>query len=458
MGRMSDEAPPSLLQILEDEGIDPARLRETLAPLHPVDLAELLADLEADDRVRVLTTLEPDRAGLVFRSLPHDQRLAVIDAAGEDLLTPILDELSAGDLADVIDHLPVHKERALMARLQEDRREDVQELRRYPPDSAGGMMTKNYVAVPENYTSGEAIRAIQGAVTAETVSNIYAVDADGRLVGVCGIGSVLIHPPDAVVADFMHRDVHFVGVLVDREEVARTARRYKLKAVPVVDNDMKLAGVITLRDLLDVVHEEADEDVMNVAGAGTVHPVHAGVWDRVSGRLPWLGTAMAIELGLAWVMKGHEDTLVQVASLTFFVPIIMAMGGNVGLQSSTTVVRGLATGDIGVGRALRVVLMESRSGLLLGVLCGLLTGVMAWIMNGSTALSARLAAIVTISMVVSVSVAAALGSIIPFLLQRMKRDPAVASGPFITAMNDLLNVTLYLSLAAFLLSRGFLRA
>lgn len=453
---MNDEAPQSLEQILEDEGIEPARLRETLAPLHPVDLAELLTDLDPEDRVRILTMLEPERAARVLEALPHDARVAVIGQGGEDRLSPVIDQMSAEAIADVIDHLPVHREKTLMSRLEAEHREDVQELRQYAPETAGGMMTKNYVAVPESFTAGETVRAIQGAVTTATVSNVYVVDADDRLVGVCGIGSVLIHSPETPIADFMHRDVHFVGVNVDQEEVARTARRYKLKAVPVIDNTMRLVGVVTLRDLLDVVSQEADEDVLSVAGAGTVHPVHSPVLDRVRSRLPWLAAAMVIELGLAWVMKGYETTLAQIAALTFFVPIIMAMGGNVGLQSSTTVVRGLATGDITAGKTFRVILMEARSGVLLGLVCGLITGAMAWIMHLSHRAALSLAAIVSLSMIMSISIAAALGSIIPFVLQRMKRDPAVASGPFITAMNDMLNVTIYLTLAAFLISQGFL--
>jgi magnesium transporter len=454
---MPEETPQTLAQILEDEGLEPGRLRDYLAPIHPVDLADLLEDLGLDDRVRILESLEPERAAAVLETLPPEARAALIDHAGEDRLMRAIDSMSAGKIAEIIDHLPAHKERSVISQLDREHREDVQDLRQYRPGTAGAKMTKNFVAVPEDFTAGQALRAIQGAVNSETVSVLYVVDANDRIVGVCGLGSLLTHSPETPIADFMRKEIHFVGVNVDQEEVARTARKYRLKAVPVVDNSMRLVGVVTLRDLLEVVHEEANEDVMSVAGAGMVHPVHSSVWARVRGRLPWLGCALVIELVLAWILSGHDDMLKQVTALTFFVPVIMAMGGNVGLQSSTTVVRGLATGDIGVGKVLRVVLMESRSGLVLGVLCGFVTGLTAWVILPH-GYAVHMALIVTFCMVTSVSIASTIGACIPFVLHRLKRDPASASGPFITAFNDMLNVTIYLTLASILIALGALKA
>jgi len=450
-----DEEPATLAQILEDEGLDPAHLREILEPIHPVDLAEAVYDLAPEDQARVLETLEPERAAAVLEAIPPEMRASIIDLAGEARLMGVIDSMSPKAISEIIDHLPAHKERNVISQLDGEQREEIEDHRQYAPQTAGAKMTRNYVAVPENFTAGEALRTIQGAVNSETVSNLYVVDEHDHMVGVCGLGSLMTHSAETPLSEFMRREVHFVGVNVDQEEVARMARKYRLKAVPVVDNQMQLVGVVTLRDLLEVVHEEANEDVMSVAGAGHVHPVHSSVWSRVRGRLPWLGCALVIELLLAWILAKHEDMLQQVTALTFFVPVIMAMGGNVGLQSSTMVVRGLATGDIGIGKILRVVLMESRSGLVLGVLCGVVTGVTAWtILPKATAL--HMAMVVTFCMVSSVSIASTIGACIPFLLHRLKRDPASASGPFITAFNDMLNVTIYLTLASILIRLGAL--
>ena len=454
---MPEESPATLAQMLEDEGLEPERLREILEPIHPVDLAEAVAELNPDDQARVLETLDPERSADVLEALPPETRAALIDRAGEDRLMRAIDAMSPKAVAEIIDHLPAHKERAVISRLDEEQREAIESRHQYAPETAGAIMTTNYVAVPEDFTANQALRAIQGAVNTETVSNLYVIDANDRMVGVCGLGALMTHAPETPLADFMRREVHFVGVNVDREEVARLARKYRLKAVPVVDNEMRLAGVVTLRSLLEVVHEEANEDVMSVAGAGHVHPVHGTVWARVRGRVPWLACALVIELLLAWILSAHNAMIEKVAALTFFIPVIMAMGGNVGLQSSTTVVRGLATGDIGVGKLLRVVLSESRSGLVLGVLCGFITGLTAWvILPGGYAV--HMALIVTFCMVTSVSIASTIGACIPFVLHRLKRDPASASGPFITAFNDMLNVTIYLTLASILLSRGVLHA
>ncbi|HKS16851.1 MAG TPA: magnesium transporter, partial [Planctomycetota bacterium] len=440
-----------------DEGLDPAKLREILEPVHPVDLAEAVVELPPDDQVRVLESLEPERAAAILEALPPELRASIIDHAGEDRLMGVIDSMSPQAVAQIIDHLPAHKEHAVISQLDGDQREQIADHLQYAPQTAGAKMTKNYVAVPEDFTAGEALRAIQGAVNSETVSNLYIVDEHDHIVGVCGLGSLMTHSPETPLAEFMRREVHFVGINVDQEEVARLARKYRLKAVPVVDNEMHLAGVVTLRDLLEVVHEEANEDVMSVAGAGHVHPVHSSVWSRVHGRLPWLGCALVIELILAWILAKHEDMLRQVTALTFFVPVIMAMGGNVGLQSSTMVVRGLATGDIGIGKVLRVILMESRSGGVLGLMCGFVTGLTAWtILPGDMAL--HMALVVTFCMVTSVSIASTIGACIPFVLHRLKRDPASASGPFITAFNDMLNVTIYLTLASILIRFGALKA
>jgi magnesium transporter len=454
---MPEDSPATLAQMLEDEGLEPARLREILEPIHPVDLADAVEELGADDQARVLETLGPSRAAAVLEALPAPTRAAIIDRAGEDRLMGVIDAMSPKAVAEIIDHLPAHKELAMISKLEGEQREEIEDRLQYEPRTAGAKMTRNYVAVPENFTAGQALHAIQGAVNSETVSNLYMVDENDHIVGVSGLGSLMTHSPETPMAEFMRREVHFVGVNVDQEEVARTARKYRLKAVPVVDNEMRLVGVVTLRDLLEVVHEEANEDVMSVAGAGHVHPVLSTVRARVRGRLPWLACALVIELILAWILSGHEDMLRQVAALTFFIPVIMAMGGNVGLQSSTMVVRGLATGDITAGKVVRVVLKETQSGLILGGLCGLVTGLTAWgIISRGAAI--HMALIVTFCMVVSVSIASTIGASIPFILHRLKRDPASASGPFITAFNDMLNVTIYLALASLLLSMGALKA
>jgi magnesium transporter len=436
-----------------DEGLprDPQELRETLAPIHPVDLADLLDDVDLEERVRIFEALDPEKAAQVLAAMPHDYKIELVDRIGEERLAPVIDRMPDSAVADIIDRLPAHREKALLDKVEREHADDIQKLRQYDEKSAGGRMTRNFVTVPETFTAGEVIRAIQGSVDSHTVDFIYVVDDPGRLRGVFSLPKLMIHPPQTPVTAFMRKDISFVGPQTDQEEVARIAQKYRLRHVPVVDNDMRLLGVVTLQDIIEVIKHEASEDIMRLAGADHIDTLRATFLARLKSRIPWLSAAMGIELVLAWVMKAYDRALTA-TTLTYFIPIIMAMGGNVGLQSSTTVVRGLATGTITPGRMLRVVASESRIGLAIGMLAALITGGMAWLMTRSESQAVTLSLIVLTSMFLSMSIACTMGALTPLLLHRMRIDPAVSSGPFITAINDMVNVTLYLTLASLLLS------
>ncbi len=446
--------PENLTELLAQEGLDPGTLRTVLAAVHPVDLAELLDDVDLENRVRIFETLEPERAAQVLTAMPHDYKVELVDRMGEQRLADVIERMPDSAVADILDHLPAHKEKSVMARVEAGMAEDVAQLREYPPNTAGGRMTRNFVAVPDSFSAGDTIKAIQGSVDSHTVDFVYVVDESERLAGVVSLPKLMIHDPEDPVSRFMRREVTFVGPDTDQEEVAKLAQKYRLRHVPVVDPGMKILGVVTLQDIIDVIKSEANEDVMKIAGADHVDPLRAPFSARLKARAPWLAAAMSMELGLAWIMKAYGGTLEKAEALIFFIPIIMAMGGNVGLQSSTTVVRGLATGDIGAGKTMRVVMSEFRVGTVLGICGGLITGLMAMIMQMGVKGAAKMSLIVTASMTLSMSVAATMGAITPLVMHKLKHDPAVASGPFITAVNDVVNVTLYLTVAFLLLSHA----
>lgn len=454
MSEGESSLPENLTELLAQEGLDPQTLRTVLAAVHPVDLAELLDDVDLENRVRIFETLDADRAAQVLSAMPHEYKVELVDRMGEQRLADVIDRMPDYAVADILDHLPAHKEKSVMARVEAEKAQDVAQLREYPPNSAGGRMTRNFVAVPDSFTAEETIKAIQGSVDSHTVDFIYVVDEDGRLEGVVSLPKLMIHKPEEPISSFMRREVTFVGPLIDQEEVAKLAQKYRLRHVPVVDASMRLLGVVTLQDIIDVIKSEANEDVMKIAGADHVDPLRGSLLDRLKARAPWLGAAMSMELALAWIMKGYDHVLAKAGALVFFIPIIMAMGGNVGLQSSTTVVRALATGDVGAGKWFRVVLSEFRVGTILGLIAGLITGTMALVMHMGVADALKMSGIVTASMALSMCVAATMGAITPLVMQRLKYDPAVASGPFITAVNDVVNVTLYLTVAMFLLARA----
>jgi len=448
-----ESLPGSLAELLEREGLDRETLRNCLSAVHPVDLADLLDDVDLEDRVRIFDVLDPDRAAQVLAAMPHDYKVQLVDRMGEDKLGPVVDRMPDSSVADILDHLPRHKEKKFLDKMEKEKASDVIQLRQYPEHSAGGRMTRNFVTVPDTFTAEQTIKAIQGAVDSHTVDFVYVVDDEERLRGVLSLPKLMIHAPETPVAQFMRKDVTFVGPTTDQEEVAKLAQKYRLRHVPVVDNHMKVMGVVTLQDIIDVIRHEANEDIMKMAGAEHVDPLRAPFFQRVKARLPWLGAAMVLELMIAWIMKAYGATLEYLA-LAYFIPVIMAMGGSLGLQSSTIVVRGLATGDISVTKALRVVLGEFRIGVVIGLLAGTVTGSMAFLMHLGVAGATMLALIVFLSMMTSLCVAATMGAFTPLMLQRMKMDPAVASGPFITAVNDVVNVTIYLTMATLLIVKA----
>ena len=433
-------AEESLLALLEEEGLDAARLRDILADIQPVDLAELLADLDSADRARVFPVLDPEQGARVFEVLPLDIKSDLVESLGEERLGAILERVPDEALGELIDKLPLLREQRILARLDQP---DA-----HAPRTAGARMTRNFVVVPEEFTAGEAIRAIQGAVNSETVSNLYVTDEDGRLVGVCGIGGLFTHPPEAPISGFMRREVYFVGLTADQEEVARLARKYRLRAVPVVDNDLRLVGVVTLRDILDVVHEEAGDDMMRMAGSTLVDSLHTPIWKRFKLRLPWLYLTLGGELFIALVISRiFRATLQRAAILAAFMPAIMATGGNVGLQSTTLIIRGLGMGTIRSGQVLRVLGVELRLGLMLGLACGLGAAAIAMGLESGHSQVFKLGTAIFLAMVSATSATSVVGTVEPLLLHRLNLDPATACGPFVTMFNDLFGTTVYFFIA-----------
>jgi magnesium transporter len=446
-----DAVPGGLAEILEQEGLDRDRLREILAPVHPVDLAELLDDVDLEDRVRIFEALDPDRAAQVLAAMPHDYKVELVRRMGEDRLAEVIDRMPDAAVADIIDELPRHKERAILEKLEREKARDVEELRRYPPHTAGGRMTRNFVTVPDTFTAGETIRAIQGAVDPHTVDFVYVVDDAGRLRGVLSLPRLMIHGPETPVSSFMRKDVIFVGPATDQEEVARLAQKYRLRHVPVVDNDMRLLGVVTLQDIIEVIQHEASEDMMKLAGVGMVDSLHTPLRARFRMRLPWLYLTLGGELFIALVLSRiFRATLERASILAAFMPAIMATGGNVGLQSTTMVIRGLGMGTLHRGQFLRVLAREFRLGLLLGVSCGVAASGVAVALEWGHAEVFKLGAAVFAAMVSATAATSLVGTLEPLVLHRLGRDPAAACGPFVTMFNDLFGTTVYFLIATLL--------
>jgi len=354
-------------------------------------------------------------------------------------------------VADIIDHLPLHKEKKVMINVNTTKAADIQALRQYPSNSAGGRMTRNFVTVKPEVTAREVIREIQGAVDPHTVDFIYVIDQEGHLLGISSLARLMLHKPDEPIGSFMRKEISFVGPETDQEEVARMAQKYRIRAVPVVDANLKMLGVVTLQDIVEVIQQEASEDMHKMAGSVIVDSMTTPTLRRYRMRLPWIMLTLGGELFIAVVIsKIFGDTLARAAILAAFMPAITAAGGNVGLQSTTLIVRGLGMGTIRTGQFMKVLMTELRLGLLLGVTCGVAAAGVAMLIEYNYPSVGKLGIAVFLAMVSATGATSLVGAVEPMVLHRLKFDPATACGPFVTMFNDLFGTSVYFLIATLL--------
>ncbi len=446
---MSEEN-PTLSELLEQEGMDHDKIRTLLAAVHPVDIAQDLDEMDLDERIRIFEILDPDIAAQTLTAMGHESKVELVDKMGEEKLGSILDLMSDNAVADILDHLP-HRREKLLINVDTTKKADIEALRQYPPDTAGGRMTRNFVTVPADTTARQVIQEIQGAVDPHTVDFIYITDEQGHLKGISSLARLMLHKPDERIGDFMRKEISVVGPTTNQEEVARLAQKYRIRAVPVVDADMKMMGVVTLQDIVEVIQHEASEDMHKMAGSVNVDTLDAPMFRRYGRRLPWLLLTLAGEMTIAVVISTvFRSTLEKAAILSAFMPAIAATGGNVGLQSTTLIVRGLGMGTIRVSQFLKVVLTELRLGTILGVTCGLAAAGIAMMIEHDHKSVFKLGIAVFAAMISATMATSFGGALAPMILHKLKRDPAIACGPFVTMFNDLFGTSVYFLIATML--------
>ncbi len=423
-----------------------------ISMLHPADLAALFGVLPKAHWPQVVSRLSIARVSDLMEELQDHLRDDLAEHLKPDQLTEAIEEMASDDAADVLADLPEPLARDLIEALPEEDRHEVETLLKYPEDSAGGLMQVELVSVPENATVDQTIDAVRA--NAEEVSTfhfVYVVDDEHRLVGVLNLGALLLAPPDQVIGELVKRNVHVVNPEVDQENVAQMFQRYDLVALPVVDDRGRLLGRILHDDAADVLEEEADEDIMHMAGA-TTRELELVCTDQVlkiaSVRLPWLLATLAGLTVPAFLVSAFQVSFPKMMTLVPFIPVIGAMGGNIGSQSSTIVVRGFATGRVDIHNLRRFLVKELIIGLLMGVACGLLAGVVAIVWRGNP----LLAVTVAVSMLAAMITAALLGVLVPYFFRLVNIDPAIAAGPLVTTINDATAIGIYYVVALALIS------
>ncbi|MCS7172747.1 MAG: magnesium transporter [Armatimonadetes bacterium] len=428
----------------------PEALRALTAELHPADLADLLLQLESSERLTLLFLLDLDRAAQVLEELPDEVRLRLLEHLGDEEASRLILQMDTDEAADVLGELSRDRLRRLLARMGGEAAA-VQELLRYPEDTAGGLMTTEYVAVRDHLRVQDAIGELRRVgQEVELPYYVYVVDPEGRLRGVVSLRDLVVASPDALVREIMRKDPVTVRPEADREEAARLLEKYDLLALPVCDAQGRLLGIITADDLLRVTAEEGTEDVLRLAGAPAPLVGLAGglPWKWVARRAGFLVFNLLLNVVAAVLISRFESILERAVALAFFFPMIAATAGNVGTQSLAVAVRGMATGSLAENRWEGAV-REVRTGAVVGGVCGLLAFLFVALWQGSLVLGL----VVGSAMSLSLTLAAAVGILVPFGFAALRVDPAVASGPLITTLTDNLSLGLYLLLATLVLGR-----
>ncbi len=426
-----------------------SHLRKIVKKTHAADLAAVFQTLSPAHQQRLFELIENrEQKGIILSELDRDTFLDLTEDLDLDELVKILETMANDDVTDLIGQLPAARSSAILEKMKKEHSAQVEGLLSYRDDTAGGIMVTDFIALREDCSAHEAIASLQKEYQdVEMPFYLYAVDENGHLVGVSSLRQLVLVPPETPLKAFMTTDVFSVQTDMDQEEVAKMVARYDILAVPVVDESHRLVGIVTVDDVIDIFRAEATEDILKMAGVGEEFIETKSISKSTRARLPWLFASCLGGIVAFYVINHFESSLSRFAYLAAFIPVIMGMGGNIGTQSSTIVVRGLATGRLSVSDIRTVVFKELIIGGMLGVFYGLLIGGVAQVSYSRLGFALAVALAVLSSM----SVAALVGSLVPMFFARLSIDPAVATGPFVTTAIDIISVFLYFQISTILL-------
>jgi len=416
---------------------------------HAADLSMVFHSLSLAQQRKLFSLItDVEQKGILFSELDEDTFQDLTEDMKIEDIVKILESMPADDVADIIGRLPEEKSKTILDKMKTAESEEVEDLLRYEDDTAGGIMVPDFIALREDVTATEAIQSLQTEHSdVEMAFYLYVVDEYGKLVGVSSLRQLVVVAPETLLKEFMTTDVFSVQTDMDQEEVAKLVARYDILAVPVVDGANRLVGIVTVDDVIDILRKEATEDILKMAGAGEEFVETKSILKSTRIRLPWLFASCLGGIFAFFIIGEFESSLSKIAYLAAFIPVIMGMGGNIGTQSSTIVVRGVATGRINVRDIWSVVFKELSIGIILGVVYGLLIGAVAQFRYSMEALALSVA----LAVVCSMSIAALVGSLVPMGFARINIDPAVATGPLVTTAIDIISVFFYFLIATTLL-------
>lgn len=445
----------NIQQLLEAKKFD--ELRHQFSCADPADVADVLDELESSELELVFSILDNEAASELLSEMDSEEIEDVLESLEPSRLAKVMEEMAPDDAADLFNELDARDQNRVMHFFDPEKKKEIQALADYQEDTAGGLMTPEFYSVSSEVTVQQAIKALAEAEFSDPVTSVFVVDKKGRLVGNISISELISKPGKALVREVVDPDPVFALVDEDQVEVAQKVRKYDLLVIPVVDHDMKLIGRITVDDIIDVIDEEASEDMARMAGAPDIEHNESSPLSIVRLRLPWLLVTMVTGTLVSFVVQkitGIERAVCLVA----FIPVILGMGGNTGMQATAVTIRSIALGEIKFSRLAGIFRREMLVGAIMGTVCGIIIAAVVWVnliyfvkLDPGISLM-RLIAVVACSMFSAMTFAALTGTVFPIVLHRLNIDPAVASGPFVSTGNDLSASLIYLLMCYLMLT------
>lgn len=425
--------------------------------IHSADIIEIIEALDNQQRNILFNVLDTEEAADVMENIDSDMFSEILRALTLEEKKEILDEMAHDDIADHLGDLSDERSAEIMTYLDEEDRDDVRELLIYEEDTAGGLMTAEFISLNAEYTVAEAVDYLRKhAPDAETIYYLFVIDEHEKLSGVISLRDLILGDPDIAIKTLMSTRVISVNVSDDQEEVAKVVSKYDFLAIPVIDDFDHMLGIITVDDVIDILEEEATEDMLKFVGSSELEAdsyeesLHTRIAMSIRSRLPWLIVTLFGGMLSASIIASYQHTLDANATLAMFIPILAGMGGNVGTQSSTITVRNIAVGNIHGSEVWKTIIHEMSVGLLVGVVCSGIALISSLLIYD---ISPLLAVVVGLAMWANILTASTIGTIVPLIFKKIGVDPAVASAPFITMTVDITGLTIYFTLVVFLMQK-----
>ena len=443
---LTDELISKILDFINSS--DENSILETFSNYHHADIAEIIEELNSEEATYIIKLLDSEKTSDVLMELDDDYREKILKNLSIKEIAEEVEELDSDDATDIISELPEEKQKKVISKIIDaEHKADIKELLKYDEDSAGGLMAKELIKVNENWTVTRCVKEMRSQASEVTrVHSVYVVDNDDILLGRLSLKDLLVANPKTKIRSIYKKNVDHVYDTDSAESVASTMQKYDLGAIPVVNKKKKLLGRITIDDIVDLIKEEAEEDYQLAAGILQDVDVDDTIFELTKARLPWLIVGLIGGIGAAFVMVGFDEILIQNEILFYFTPLIAAMAGNVGVQSSAIIVQGLANDDIR-GSINNRLFKETLLSILNGVILAILLFLFIYFWKGDT----NIALALSVALVAVVIVAGIIGTFIPLFLNKRGIDPAIATGPFITTSNDIFGILIYFMVAKLIL-------